>query len=70
MAEQLGIQQSEIIGIGDNHNDLELIKTAGLGVVMGNGVEALKSIADYTTETNNDEGVLHVLNKFILKPQL
>ncbi|REB05556.1 HAD family phosphatase [Sporosarcina sp. BI001-red] len=68
LAEQFGIQQSEIIGIGDNHNDVELITSAGLGVVMGNGVDALKSIADYITETNNDEGVLHVLNKFILDP--
>lgn len=68
LAEQLGIQQSEIIGIGDNHNDFELITTAGLGVVMGNGVEALKSVADYITKTNNDEGVLHALEKFVLEP--
>lgn len=68
LAEQLGIQQSEIIGIGDNHNDFELITTAGLGVAMGNGVEALKSVADYITKTNNDEGVLHALEKFVLEP--
>ncbi|MBD7908168.1 Cof-type HAD-IIB family hydrolase [Sporosarcina gallistercoris] len=68
LAKQLGIQQSEIIGIGDNHNDFELITTAGLGVAMGNGVEALKSVADYITKTNNDEGVLHTLEKFILEP--
>ena len=68
LAEQLGIKRSEIIGIGDNHNDFELITTAGLGVVMGNGVEALKSVADYITKTNNDEGVLHALEQFVLTP--
>lgn len=68
LAKQLGIQQSEIIGIGDNHNDFELITTAGLGVAMGNGVEELKRIADYITKTNNEEGVLHTLEKFILEP--
>lgn len=68
LAEQLGIERSEIIGIGDNHNDFELITKAGLGVVMGNGVEALKSVADYITQTNNDEGVLHVLEQFVLNP--
>ena len=46
-AETLGIDQSEIIGIGDNHNDRELITTAGLGVAMGNAVQEMKDIADY-----------------------
>lgn len=69
LAEQLGIHQSEIIGIGDNHNDFELITSAGLGVVMGNGVEALKHVADYITDTNNNEGVLHALQKFVMKSE-
>lgn len=68
LAEQLGIQQSEIIGMGDNYNDYELLTTAGLGIAMGNGVEALKRVADYITLTNNEEGVRHALNKFILIP--
>ena len=68
LAELLGIQQSEIIGIGDNHNDYELVTTAGLGIAMGNGVEAIKNVADYITLTNNEEGVRHALNKFVLEP--
>lgn len=68
LAEKLGIDRSEIIGIGDNHNDKELIMTAGLGVVMGNGVKELKDISDYITLTNNDEGVLHAIEKFVLEP--
>lgn len=69
LAETLGIDQSEIIGIGDNHNDRELITTAGLGVAMGNAVQEMKDIADYVSLTNNEEGVKHVIEKFVLEPQ-
>ncbi|MBT2570055.1 Cof-type HAD-IIB family hydrolase [Planococcus sp. ISL-110] len=69
LANMLGINRSEIIGIGDNHNDFELLKAAGFGIAMGNAVQAVKDIADYTTLTNNDEGVLHAFDKFILEPE-
>ena len=68
LAEKLGIDRSEIIGIGDNHNDIELIMTAGLGIAMGNGVKELKDISDYISLTNNEEGVLHAIEKFVLEP--
>lgn len=67
LAKILGIDESETIGIGDNHNDKELISVAGLGVAMENAVEDLKNIADYVTLSNNDEGVKHVIEKFVLK---
>ncbi|HSJ37772.1 MAG TPA: Cof-type HAD-IIB family hydrolase [Planococcus sp. (in: firmicutes)] len=69
LAENLGIDGSQIIGIGDNHNDTELVKSAGFGVAMGNAVPALKALADYTTLSNNEDGVLHVINTFVLEPQ-
>ncbi|WP_203246409.1 Cof-type HAD-IIB family hydrolase [Sporosarcina beigongshangi] len=68
LASKLGIDRSETIGIGDNHNDIELIQTAGLGVAMGNAVQAVKDIADYTSLTNNEEGVCHAIEKFVLEP--
>ena len=69
LAEQLGIDRSQVIGIGDNHNDADLVKAAGFGIAMGNAVDELKELADYTSLSNNEEGVLHVLNKFILEPR-
>jgi Cof subfamily protein (haloacid dehalogenase superfamily) len=69
LAQQLGIDRSEIIGIGDNHNDAELVKSAGFGIAMGNAVAELKELADYTSLSNNEEGVLHAINKFILDPR-
>lgn len=68
LASKLGIDRTETIGIGDNHNDIELIQTAGLGIAMGNAVQALKEIADYTTLSNNEDGVCHAIEKFILEP--
>ena len=70
LAETLGIKQSEIIGIGDNHNDRELIETAGLGVAMENAVQEMKDIADYVSLSNNEEGVKHVIEKFVLAPDV
>lgn len=67
LAKQLNIHPTEIIGIGDNFNDRELIEQAGLGVAMGNAVDEMKAIADYITLSNNDEGVKHVIEKFILE---
>lgn len=67
LAQSLGIDPSQTIGIGDNFNDKELITTAGLGVAMENAVDELKNLADYTTLSNNDQGVKHVIEKFVLK---
>ncbi len=69
LAETLGIDQSATIGIGDNFNDKELIATAGLGVAMENAVDELKDLADYTTLSNNDQGVKDVIEKFVLKKE-
>lgn len=70
LAKSLGIDMTETIGIGDNYNDTELLEVAGLGVAMENAVEALKNNADFITLSNNDEGVKHVIEKFVLNPSL
>lgn len=66
LAEHAGCSIEATIGIGDSWNDREMIETAGLGVAMGNAVDALKQVADYVTESNNNEGVRHVIEKFVL----
>lgn len=65
LANHLGVDIRDTIGVGDNYNDLELMKMAGVGVAMCNGEEEIKKVADYVSERNNDEGVLmEVLEKF------
>lgn len=66
LAEKLNIKQSEVICIGDAGNDLHMVEYAGLGVAMENAFPELKEIADYVTLSNEDHGVAHVINKFIL----
>jgi hypothetical protein len=67
LAEKLGIKREEIICIGDSENDKHMIEFAGLGVAMGNAYDDIKAAADYVTLTNDEDGVAHVVNKFILK---
>ncbi|AUM67181.1 Cof-type HAD-IIB family hydrolase [Brevibacillus laterosporus] len=63
---KLGIEQAEVIAIGDSYNDLAMINFAGLGVAMGNAPDDIKEIADYVTDTNMNHGVAKVVETFIL----
>jgi Cof subfamily protein (haloacid dehalogenase superfamily) len=67
LAGKHGIKQEEIIAIGDSFNDITMLRYAGLGVAMGNASEIVKSQADYVTYTNNEDGVAHVIEKFIVE---
>lgn len=64
---KLHIQKEDVIGIGDNVNDKEMIENAGLGVAMGNSSPEMKAIADVVVSDNNSEGVAEVIRKFILE---
>ncbi|PLS07190.1 Cof-type HAD-IIB family hydrolase [Neobacillus cucumis] len=68
---KLGITREEVMAIGDSYNDLAMIEFAGLGVAMGNAPEDIKEKANYVTDTNMNDGVAKVVEKFVLKaPQL
>jgi len=66
IAEKLGIHKDEVICIGDSGNDIDMINYAGLGVAMGNATTQIKEVADFVTLSNEEDGVAHVINKFIL----
>lgn len=66
LGEYYGIDKTEMIAVGDGFNDLSMIKYAGLGVAMGNAHADIKGKADYVTLTNDENGVAHVIYKFIL----
>ena len=66
LCRRLGITREEVIAVGDNHNDLDMITWAGLGVGMINGMDTVLREADYITEkSNNENGVAEVIRKFI-----
>ena len=66
LADYLGLSVGETIGIGDNDNDLELVKRAGLGVAMGNASLSLKAAADYIAPPVDEAGVAEVIERFAL----
>ena len=65
LAARLGIEPANVLAIGDQRNDVELIRWAGIGVAMGNAVPELKAVADWITRSNDDDGVAHALAHFI-----
>ena len=67
VAEILKISTHEIIGVGDGYNDFPLLMACGLKVAMGNAVQELKEIADYIAPSVEDDGVVDVIERFILK---
>ena len=66
LAINLGVDQNEIIAIGDDENDISMIKYAKLGVAMANAKEIVKENANYITLSNDENGVGEVIQKFIL----
>ncbi len=66
VADYLGYNQEDIIAFGDGHNDIEMIEFAGLGVVMNNGHEELKEVADIILDnTNKEDGVIKFLKDYL-----
>lgn len=63
----LGISREEIMAFGDGDNDTVMLREVGFGVAMGNAEEAVKEAADYVTLTNEEEGVAHAIEKFVLR---
>ena len=62
-----GIKQEEMIAMGDGFNDLSMIEYAGLGVAMGNAEEEVRLTADYITSSNDENGIVKVVDKFIIQ---
>ncbi len=63
----LGLSKEEMIACGDGFNDQSMIEYAGLGVAMRNAQEEVKKVADYVAPSNDEEGVAHVVTKFVLQ---
>lgn len=66
LASYWNIDKSQIMTIGDQDNDIEMISVAGFGVAMGNATNALKEVADYLTDSVADDGAAKVIEKFVL----
>ena len=66
LCNKLRISKDEVMAIGDNENDLSMIKMAGVGVAMDNAEAILKQHADFVTSCNDKDGVALAIEKFAL----
>lgn len=64
LLEHEGITKEQLIACGDGYNDISMIRYAGLGVAMANAKEEVKKEADYITLSNDEDGVLRVIEEF------
>ncbi len=60
----LNISKEEIMAIGDNVNDIQMIENSKIGVAMGNSWDEIKLRADYITKSNDEDGVVEAIEKF------
>lgn len=61
----IGISADQMICCGDGYNDLSMIEYAGLGVAMENAQPIIKESADFVTRSNDEDGILHVIDLFM-----
>ncbi len=64
LLQEKGLSREEMVAVGDGYNDLSMIEFAGMGVAMANAQEPVKKAADYVTLSNEEEGVVAVVERF------
>ena len=67
LAGQLGIPLEQVMAIGDNTNDLEMLSAVGWGVAMGHAAEVIKQSADAVTTSNTEDGVALAIERYALR---
>ena len=61
----LDIKKDKLICVGDSYNDLPMLRQAGLGVAMGNAQPEVREAADFITDSNDEDGVAKIVQKFM-----
>jgi Cof subfamily protein (haloacid dehalogenase superfamily) len=64
--DRLSIAPDETMCLGDNCNDVDMIRLAGIGVAMGHAPQDVRDVADYVTGTHDEDGVGHAIRKLVL----
>jgi len=66
LATMLGIDESQIVTIGDGPNDVLMFRRSGISIAMGNAADSVKQNATYVTESNENDGFAMAINRFVL----
>ena len=65
LAGKFGIDKEEILAIGDNENDLGMLRSAGIAVAMGNATNSVKEMAQVLTDTNEEDGAAKIIEEIL-----
>ncbi len=65
LVKHLDLQKNKVICVGDSYNDMPMLRYAGLGVAMGNAQKEVKEMADYVTLSNDEDGIVDIIEKFM-----
>ena len=65
LVKYMDITKERVMCVGDSNNDLPMLRYAGMGVAMGNASDRIKEQADYVTDSNDDDGIVKVIEKFM-----
>jgi len=66
LAEANGVDLADTAAIGDQRNDLPMLRRAGLPIAMGNAPDDVKALASKVTRANDEDGVAHAIETIIL----
>lgn len=66
LAAHLGIAPENVMAMGDQQNDLAMLEFAGLGIAMGNAIDAVKAASDHVTGSNDEDGAAQAIERFVL----
>ncbi|MED3653636.1 Cof-type HAD-IIB family hydrolase [Heyndrickxia sporothermodurans] len=66
VCERIGITMENVMAMGDSMNDIAMIKSAGIGIAMGNAQAIVKEAADWITDTNDNDGVAKAIQRWVL----
>jgi len=68
LCNDLGIKPANVLAVGDSRNDVPMLHWAGIGVAMANASSDVRSSVTYTTDSNDDDGVAHAIERYALRP--
>ncbi len=64
LLDHLGMSQEDTLAIGDGMNDVDMLEFCHIGIAMGNAKQGLKDIADYITDSHDDNGIYNAFKKY------
>ena len=70
LCDDLKVDASAVLAVGDSRNDLPMLRWSGVGVAMGNALPEVREAAAHVTASNSEDGVARAIERFVLEPRM